>query len=116
MCDTNSSPYKYIGYSSGFILSICLIPQIYKVIKNWSASDISYIWQCLYFMGLSLNIIYCYYENIIPILIPAVLEITLCTVLIILKVYIDVTTDANPGKRNGKNDQNKSYRGRLSVI
>ena len=89
MCDTDN--YQYIGYSSGFMLSICLLPQIYKVIKTRSVNDISYIWQCLYFIGLLLNIIYCYYANIIPILIPAILEITLCTVLIILKINIEIS-------------------------
>ena len=89
MCDDDK--YQYIGYSSGFLLSICLIPQIYKTIKNKSANDISYIWQCLYFFGLSLNIVYCYFENIIPILIPAILEITLCSILIIYKIYLDLT-------------------------
>lgn len=92
MCDDYNDK-DYIGYSSGFILSICLIPQIYKVITNWCAQDISYLWQFLYFFGLLLNIIYCYLENIIPILIPAILEISLCFILIILKIYIDFTVN-----------------------
>ena len=89
MCDNDK--YQYIGYSSGFLLSICLAPQIYKTIKNKNANEISYIWQCLYFFGLLLNIIYCYLENIIPILIPAILEITLCSILIIYKLYLEIT-------------------------
>ena len=102
MCDENDNK-DYIGYLSGFILSICLIPQIYKVVKNWCAEDISYLWQFFYFIGLLLNIIYCYFENIIPILIPAILEISLCFTLIILKIYLDFS-------KNMKNFNNKVVR------
>ena len=90
MC--NEPQYKYIGYTSGFILSICLIPQIYKVIKTKKANDISYIWQILYFIGLLLNIVFCYLEKIWPIFIPSILEITLCTILLLLKINYDTRT------------------------
>lgn len=33
MCD-NSDVVDYIGYSGGIILSVCLIPQVYKIIKT----------------------------------------------------------------------------------
>ena len=90
MCD--EPQYKYIGYTSGFILSICLIPQIYKVIKTKKATDISYIWQILYFIGLLLNIVFCYLEKIWPILIPSILEITMCAILLLLKISYDTRT------------------------
>ena len=44
MCDNNNTA-NYIGYSGGIVLSICLIPQIFKVYKTKQVDNISYIWQ-----------------------------------------------------------------------
>ena len=86
----------YIGYSGGFILSICLIPQIVKVIKTNSADDISYCWQFLYIIGLLLHIAYAYFEKILPILIPNTLELCLCILLTIYKIRLDILKKRKP--------------------
>ena len=52
MCDRNST-VDCIGYSAGIILSVCLIPQIYKIYKTKQVENISYSWQILYILGIS---------------------------------------------------------------
>jgi uncharacterized protein with PQ loop repeat len=85
MCDTNDSA-NYIGYCGGIILSVCLIPQIFKVYKTKDAENISYLWQFLYIIGISLHLYYGVYYNLLPIFIPTIIELCWILVLLILKI------------------------------
>ena len=67
MCDRNDS-IDSIGYAGGVILSICLIPQIFKIYKTKQVENISYIWQFLYFLGISLHLYYGTHFNIYSLL------------------------------------------------
>ena len=86
MCDTNQI-VNYLGYSGGIILSICLLPQIYKIIKTKQVDNISYLWQLLYIIGISLHLYYGVYYNLLPIYIPSLIELCLIFWLFGLKVY-----------------------------
>ena len=85
MCDRNIITDS-IGYSGGIILSICLVPQIYKIYKTKEVENISYYWQFLYITGISLHLYYAVYYNLLPVYIPTIIE--LC--LIILLLYLTV--------------------------
>jgi len=85
MCD-NSDVVDYIGYSGGIILSICLIPQVYKIIKTKHVENISYLWQILYIIGISLHLYYGVYYNLLPIYIPSIIELVLILILLALKI------------------------------
>ena len=54
LCDSNII-VNAIGYSGGIVLSICLIPQIYKIYETKHVENISYLWQFLYILGISLH-------------------------------------------------------------
>ena len=36
---------EWIGFTGGFVLGVCLIPQIVQCIRTQSTADISYGWQ-----------------------------------------------------------------------
>jgi uncharacterized protein with PQ loop repeat len=85
MCD-NDKTTDIVGYSGGIILSICLIPQIYTIIKTKYVDNISYIWQFMYIIGISLHLYYSIYYNLLPIFIPTIIELCLILFLLILKI------------------------------
>ena len=86
MCKNENFHIEMIGYSGGFILSICLIPQIIKIIKTQEVENISYIWQFLYILGISLHLTYGIYYNLLPIYIPSIIELFLIFFLLALKI------------------------------
>ena len=77
----------------GCLLSICLVPQIYKVYNTKDASNISYSWQILYLIGLIPHLIYGIYYDLIPIYVPTIIEIVLLIVLIILKLNLNENSE-----------------------
>ena len=82
MCDTNTI-VDSIGYSGGVVLSVCLIPQIYTIYKSKEVEkNISYLWQILYIIGVSLHLYYAIYYDLLPIYIPTIVE--LCLILFLL--------------------------------
>jgi MtN3 and saliva related transmembrane protein len=82
----NNNIANYIGYSGGIVLSICLIPQIFKVYKTKQVDNISYLWQILYIIGISLHLYYGVYYNLLPIFIPTIIELCFIFILLILKI------------------------------
>lgn len=83
MCDRNNT-VDAVGYSAGIILSICLIPQIYKIYKTKQVENISYSWQILYITGISLHLYYAIYYDLLPIYIPTIIELILIVFLFYL--------------------------------
>mgnify|MGYP003644396298 FL=1 len=83
MCDRNNT-VDAVGYSAGIILSICLVPQIYKIYKTKQVENISYSWQILYITGISLHLYYAIYYDLLPIYIPTIIEL----ILIIFLFYL----------------------------
>ena len=88
MCDDKNSVVDTLGYSGGFVLSVCLLPQIYKTVKTGEVEHISYLWQILYIIGLSLHLYYSIFYHLLPILIPTVIELTLILGLLVLKICL----------------------------
>ena len=90
MCDiknnTKNQIVDIVGYCGGVILSIFLVPQIYKIIKTKEVENISYLWQFLYITGIILHLYYSSYYNILPILIPTIIELFFICVLFSLKL------------------------------
>lgn len=85
MCEGENKIIDGIGYSSGIILSVCLLPQLIKTIKTKDVENISYIWQFMYIIGLSLHFVYSLYYNLLPIYIPCIIELLFIIFLTILK-------------------------------
>lgn len=85
MCDTNQLTDN-IGYIGGIVLSVCLIPQIYKVYKTKHVKNISYLWQFLYIIGIIFHLYYGIYYNLLPIYIPTIIELCFIIMLLILKI------------------------------
>lgn len=88
MCDSDITTDN-IGYSGGIILSICLIPQIYTIIKSKNVDNISYLWQFMYITGISLHLYYSIYYNLLPILIPTIIELCMVFILLFLKIIFN---------------------------
>ena len=86
MCDRNLA-VDSIGYSAGIILSLCLIPQIYKIYKTKHVENISYSWQILYILGISLHLYYGVYYDLLPIYIPTIIELILIIMLFIMTIF-----------------------------
>lgn len=75
-----------IGYAGGGILAVCLIPQIYQILKTKHVENISYLWQIMYLIGVSAHLYYSIYYNLLPIYIPSILELLLILCLFGLKI------------------------------
>ena len=75
-----------IGYIGGGILAICLIPQIYQILKTKHVENISYLWQIMYLIGVASHLYYSIYYNLLPIYIPSILELLLILFLFSLKI------------------------------
>ena len=79
----------------GCILSLCLIPQIYTIIKSKNSENISYLWQFFYFIGLFPHLIYGIYYDLIPIYVPTAIELILLIVLIFTKYNYNKKSEIN---------------------
>lgn len=87
MCDSENNKYvDILGYSGGVILSICLAPQIYKVLKTREVENISLLWQILYITGIVLHLYYSIHYHLLPIFIPTIIELVLILILLTLKI------------------------------
>ena len=86
MCERNTT-VDGIGYSAGIILSICLIPQIYKIYKTKHVENISYLWQIFYILGISLHLYYGVYYDLLPIYIPTIIELIFIIILFIMTIF-----------------------------
>ena len=81
--------FEISGYSGGFILGGCLIPQIYQSIKTNSTKDISLVWTLMYSLGLILLMCYSIYNNLLAVYIPGLVELFCLYILIFLKIKYD---------------------------
>ena len=78
-----------LGAAGGFVLGVCLIPQIVQTVRTKSTLDLSYGWQFAYFFGLSLIEMYAVWEGLWAIYAPAAVELASILVLCILKAHYD---------------------------
>lgn len=78
---------EIIGYTAGFLTTVCLVPQLWKIIITRSAKDVS-VWT--YFVLLSGQILWIVYGvlvNDIRIIIPNGISATFCLSIILLYYY-----------------------------
>ena len=101
MCDKNDNTTDIIGYTSGIVLSVCLLPQIYKIYKTKHVKDISYLWQILHIIGVSLHLYYGITYNLLPIFIPSIMELFLILILFGLKVKYNKNGSESEKDDNG---------------
>ena len=92
--------FEIFGYSGGFILGLCLLPQIYKSIKTKTTKDISFGWQFLYGCGLSLILSYAVYNKLHAVYIPGFVELLCIFLLIGLKLKYDIIEKTNNNLSN----------------
>ena len=93
-----------IGYIGGFILSLCLTPQIIKALKTNSTEDISFIWQAMYIIGLSGTVTYTWLEGVLPVAIRVSVELTFMCIITLIKFKYDII---HKKCRNKNNHQRK---------
>lgn len=94
MCDNSTHgpadiAMEWIGTAGGFILGVCLIPQIAQSVRLKSTTDLAYSWQIAYFVGLSCIVIYAGWEGLWPIYAPATVELLSIIILVSLKIKYD---------------------------
>jgi len=92
--------FEIAGYSGGFILGFCLMPQIYQAITTKSTKDISLYWELLYGLGLSLLLAYAIFNKLLVVYIPGLVELVCILILIFLKIKYDYI--------NKKDDENEN--------
>jgi MtN3 and saliva related transmembrane protein len=76
-----------IGYMGGFLLSIQLFPQIYKVLNTKSAKDLSFHFMTLNVLGLSCMTTYGILNNDYPLFIPTSISLINTVTLIACSWY-----------------------------
>ena len=101
MCETNNDIVNTMGYAGGIILSVCLFPQILKIIKTKEVENISYIWQFMYILGLGLNFVYSFYYKLLPIYISCIIELAFIIFMTFLKLYYSIYPN-NLNKKTNK--------------
>lgn len=84
--DAPNKTVDALGYVGGIILSVCMIPQIYKIYKTKNVENISYIWQIMYIIGIGFHLYYSIYYKLLPILIPTVIEICFTLIHFVLMI------------------------------
>lgn len=75
-----------IGYISGFLLAICLIPQVVKSYKTKSTKDISLLWNSIFAFALLLYLAYAVLISAIPLVVAGIFEAGLAISLLVAKV------------------------------
>ena len=95
MCNVteNDKFVDSLGYSGGIILSVCLGPQIYRIIKTKEVENISLLWQILYIIGIILHLYYSIHYHLLPIFIPTILELCLIFFMLFLKIVYKKKND-----------------------
>ncbi|KAJ3359526.1 hypothetical protein GGF31_004018 [Allomyces arbusculus] len=89
MANLSTHQVEAIGYVGGVVLALCLAPQIIQVVRTKSAEDISYAWQGLYLVGLSINLAYMVLLGAVAGYVAVIIEIALLLVLVGCKFYFD---------------------------
>jgi uncharacterized protein with PQ loop repeat len=81
--------YQYIMFIASVMLSIQLLPQNYKIYKNKSAKEISYISIMITLLGVFGIILYGVHNELIEIWAPAIIQIIFALHLGLMKIYYD---------------------------
>ncbi len=80
---------EVIGFFAGALTTVAFLPQVIKVYRRKSASDISWIMMLLFITGVVLWIVYGLLIQKSPIVIANIVTFSLSMAIIILKLYYD---------------------------
>lgn len=75
-----------IGYISGLLITVSLLPQVIKSWKTKSTKDLSIPWLTIYIIGLALNTYYGFLIDSYPIILTTFVELLLAISLFTLKL------------------------------
>ena len=78
-----------LGTIGGVLLSICLMPQLYRIYKTRSTTDISLYYTLTYAAGLAFNLAYLVLENALVGWIFITVELALALVVIAAKLWLE---------------------------
>jgi|EP01083_Nonionella_stella_P100998 MtN3 and saliva related transmembrane protein len=84
-----------LGMVGGMIISLSLIPQVYKTYQTKDASSISYTYQFIYIIGCTLINIYAIYTKLWIIYVPCIIEQIMIVMLTIMKVRYASSVNGN---------------------
>jgi MtN3 and saliva related transmembrane protein len=94
-----------LGYTGGIILSVQMIPQIFKIIKTKSTKDISTGFLILNVCGLTLMSAYGFIRNDLPLCIPTSLSLFMTSIVLFLQIlYLRNIPSETQTITNNKND------------
>lgn len=77
--------YELLGFISGILFPLSIIPQIYKSYKTKDLNDISYYWQFTFITALILALIYSIHFDLKPIYTSSFFELTMMLILTFMK-------------------------------
>ena len=77
---------EILGYVSGALITVALLPQVLKSWNTKSTKDISIPWMLLYLAGLSLWIVYGFGVASMPIVLTTAVEFLMAASLLVLKL------------------------------
>lgn len=77
---------EFIGFIAGFLVSVALSPQLIKTWKTKSTKDISIFWSITLMTGLLLWVVYAGVNNILPLFIFGLIELSLALTLFVFKL------------------------------
>lgn len=92
---TADDAFDTIGVIGGILFSLSLAPQLYKTFRTKSADDISFVYQGIYILGITLSNIYALYFNLWPIYVPGLCEECMIIALTSMKVYFNWKNEKN---------------------
>lgn len=78
-----------IGYASGFVIALSLVPAVWKAYTTKSTADISYGWSTTYIVGLLGFLAYSVLISSTPIVVSVSIETFLALSLVFLKVFYE---------------------------
>lgn len=85
----NSLTTDAFGYAGGAVLATCAIPQIATMWRNKSAKGVSLIYASMYFVGLSLTLVYLILLGGFAGIITISIEVTLSAMILGSKIILD---------------------------
>jgi MtN3 and saliva related transmembrane protein len=74
------------GYAGITLITVALLPQIYKSWKSKSTKDISMMWSSIYVLGILSWLVYGIGFSSTPIIVSSIIEGTLAASLLVLKL------------------------------
>lgn len=78
-----------LGLVGGILISLSLVPQVFKTFRTKDASSISYVYQVIYITGCTLINIYAFYTNMWVIYVPCVIEQIMIVALTLMKINFE---------------------------